>query len=68
MKIDQLMFQEYFRDEQLFKSPIYEANPQLGHAALAVRIRRDHDTQNPLMFLPLAATCKSGTPHIWSVF
>lgn len=27
VKIDQLMFEEHFQDEQLFKSPIYEADP-----------------------------------------
>lgn len=37
VKIDQLMFEEYFQDEQLYKSPVYEADPQLEHATLAAR-------------------------------
>lgn len=37
MKIDQLILEEYFQDEQLLKSPVYEADPQLGQAVLAAR-------------------------------
>lgn len=37
MGTDQLMFEQYFQDKQLFKSPVQEADPQLGHAIPAAR-------------------------------
>jgi len=37
VNIDQLMFEEYFQDEQLFKSPTHDEEAQLRHAILAAR-------------------------------
>lgn len=37
MKGHQLIFEEHFQDEQLLRSSVDEADPQLAHARLAAR-------------------------------
>lgn len=62
------MFDEYFQDEQLFKSPVYVADPHLGHTALAAGTKMRSRHSKPIDIPPFSCHMQEWISHIWRAF